>query len=359
MSARRLRQVAGVCVLATVVAGCSSGSGPFSNATTVTADFENVAGMYEGNSVDVLGLPVGKIDKITPKGSYVEVQMSFDSGTKVPADVIAAEVSPSVITDRHIELTPAYSGKGPTLANGDHIPLERTRTPVELDEVLKTVDQIAQTLKGSKEDGPLAARIASKILADGNGEKLQQTIKALSDSLKIGLDNRGPVAHAIVRLNEVTQLLADNDQSTRELSYSLTRVSTMLADQAPGLQAVLDQLTAFLNNTSTVLGSHQGELSDALTRLGSTTDLLKQNARQLKELVDVLPLMGQNIANAVVPQTHELRTHVLTDKSLLDNETISLFCERVQLRADGCRTGKIQDMGPDFGLTAAMLGLTK
>ncbi|MGW4636568.1 hypothetical protein ACWEMY_27685, partial [Nocardia sp. NPDC004415] len=32
--------------------------------TEITADFENIAGMYEGNEIMVLGLAVGTVDKI-------------------------------------------------------------------------------------------------------------------------------------------------------------------------------------------------------------------------------------------------------------------------------------------------------
>ncbi|MGY5226917.1 MlaD family protein, partial [Nocardia asiatica] len=35
----------------------------------VTADFDNIAGIYEGNPITVLGLDVGKVDKIVPKGT--------------------------------------------------------------------------------------------------------------------------------------------------------------------------------------------------------------------------------------------------------------------------------------------------
>ena len=36
---------------------------------------------------------------------------------------------------------------------------------------------------------------------------------------------------------------------------------------------------------------------------------------------------------------------------------LALFCERIQMRSDGCRTGKLKDFGPDLGLTAALLGM--
>ena len=118
----------------------------------VTADFENVAGVYEGNEVSVLGIPIGTVDKITPRGTYVEVAMTLDADTKVPADAIAAGVSPSIVTDRHVELTPVYTD-GPTLADGDHIPLGRTRTPVELDTMIATIDEFAAALSPDPASG--------------------------------------------------------------------------------------------------------------------------------------------------------------------------------------------------------------
>ncbi|MGV9449080.1 MULTISPECIES: MlaD family protein, partial [unclassified Nocardia] len=78
--------------------------------TEITADFENIAGMYEGNDVMVLGLAVGKVDKIIPKGTYVEVHMTIDGGVKIPKEAIAAIISPSIVTDRHIEITPPFTG---------------------------------------------------------------------------------------------------------------------------------------------------------------------------------------------------------------------------------------------------------
>ena len=43
-------------------AGCSSMPAPIGpSETTFTADFANIAGMYAGNEVSILGLPVGSI----------------------------------------------------------------------------------------------------------------------------------------------------------------------------------------------------------------------------------------------------------------------------------------------------------
>ncbi len=57
-------------------------------------------------------------------------------------------------------------------------------------------------------------------------------------------------------------------------------------------------------------------------------------------------------------QGRYFRSHALIGPAL-SGEIISVFCERVQMRADGCRSGDMQEFGPDYGLTAALLGLTK
>jgi phospholipid/cholesterol/gamma-HCH transport system substrate-binding protein len=352
----------------TLLAGCSVLPGEASHALgqsiRVTADFENVAGMYPGNSVDVLGMAVGKVDSVDPRGTYVRVTMDIDKDVNVPESAIAALVSPSVVTDRHVELTPPWTGpaSGPILRDGDHIPLERTRTPVEIDELISTIDKFAQGLSAegpAGSPGPLSSRVAYPLLA-GHGDELRQTLENLSGALKIGTKDKGAIAGIIVQLNDLTSMLADSDQQVREFSDETTRLSQLLAAQAPGMAAVLDQIDDFLADTSSMLGQHGDQLDGALSRLALTAEQLRRNAGNLTEVVDVAPLLFQNLTDAMAPTDGGvMRLHLLTDKSLIDNEALSLFCERIAMRVDGCRTGKIADFGPDLGLTAALAGISQ
>ena len=52
--------------------------------THVTAQFDSAAGLYVGNKVAVLGMPVGKVTRITPKGGYVEVEFTVDRASRFP-----------------------------------------------------------------------------------------------------------------------------------------------------------------------------------------------------------------------------------------------------------------------------------
>lgn len=337
----------------------SSVNNALGTTTRITADFENIAGMYEGNPITVLGLQVGKVDKIVPKGTFVEVHMSIDNDTKIPKDAIAAIISPSIVTDRHIELTPVYTG-GDQLKDGEHLPLQRTRTPVELDTMIKTIDQFAAALKpqeGQEGVGALSGRVLYPMV-NGNGEKMRDTLNALSGALKVGVDNKDAVSNIIIKLNELTTMLAENDQSVRDFSNRMTQMTGLLAEQAPGLQATLQQINDFLANTSSVFVQYEDKLSGTLTGLTTVTDQLRANAYGLTEIVDTAPMLLQNMDRVVNREKGFIRLHAVLGTAL-SGEIVSLFCERIQMRADGCRTGNMQDFGPDYGLTAALLGLTK
>src|SRR5919109_3818506 len=90
----------------------------------ITAYFRSAVGVFEDNSVRVLGVPVGSITQIVPEGTQVRVEMRIDDpDLRLPADAHAVVVSPSLVTGRYIQLAPTYSS-GPELTDGGVIPVE-------------------------------------------------------------------------------------------------------------------------------------------------------------------------------------------------------------------------------------------
>ena len=87
-------------------------------ATTFSADFGYVNGIYRGSKVTVLGVPVGQVTAVEPRGTTVRVSMAVPAGVRLPADVQAYIMSPALISDRSVDLGPAYRGDGPTRPPG-------------------------------------------------------------------------------------------------------------------------------------------------------------------------------------------------------------------------------------------------
>lgn len=94
--------VIGVARLSTISAG----------RTNITAYFANANGIYEGDEVLILGVPVGKIAKIRPQPDGVKVSLWYEDKYHVPAAAKAVIMSPSLVPARKIQLTPLSANLG-------------------------------------------------------------------------------------------------------------------------------------------------------------------------------------------------------------------------------------------------------
>ena len=113
---------------------CWSCSGRARTRSTVTADFPRTVSLYEGSDVKILGVAVGKVDTVEPPGPRSRVKFTYEAKYKVPADAKAAVISPSIVGDRFVQLTPAYTRRRAARDNAK-LGVDRTATPLELDEI--------------------------------------------------------------------------------------------------------------------------------------------------------------------------------------------------------------------------------
>lgn len=327
--------------------------------TTITALFEDAIGLYEGNTVAVLGMPVGHVSRIIPKSDSVEVTLVLDEGIDIPADVQAVTVSTSILTDRHVELTPPYHG-GPTLRDGDIIGLGRTRTPVEFDKTLAMIDRLAVALRGDgKGAGPLSGLVSvGAQITSHNGEDLKSTLSELSSALRLGSDHGARTKESIDRiaagLDVLTQSAAENEQTIRDFGSNIHQLSTILADERIGAGTTGAKINQILTRAASVLEANQDGLKSTATDAQTITQALVDYRRETAELFDLAPLTLDNVWNAIDMDNGAVRLHALADKIVLDSQLSKEMCNLIGLRQLGCATGTLRDYGPDFGLTGML-----
>lgn len=336
---------------------------PWSPPLSLTAQFDSAAGLYVDNVVAVLGMPVGRITKITPKGEYVEVGFTVDPGVKIPADVQAVTINTSILTARQIELTPAYRG-GPLLADHTTIGLNRTRTPVAFDRVLDMLDKISKSLGGDgKGSGPVADVInAGAAVADGNGEKIKTALSELSRALRLssegGATTGDQLTTIITDLSSLMEAAAANDAKLRQFGSTTRALTQMLADEDLGSGRTGHKLNEIITQAAGLLTANRDNLKQSVANGDIAAKTLVEKQRDLSELVDVLPLTMENIYNAIDTNNGAVRIHALVDKILIDSQGTKEICNMMHLRQLGCGTGTLQDYGPDFGLTYVLDGLS-
>src|SRR3546814_1011143 len=99
----------------------------------------------------MLGVRVGKVTEIDPQPTRVRVTFEVDRGQKTPAGAKAVLVSPSLVSVRHLALSPVYSA-GPVLEDGAVIPISRTAVPVEWNDVKDQLLRLTKALGPRSEE---------------------------------------------------------------------------------------------------------------------------------------------------------------------------------------------------------------
>lgn len=267
---------------------------------TVTVQFPSAAALYVGNPVEVLGVPVGSVQEITPTDGLVEVVLEIDSDVDLPAEVFALQVAPSLISGRSITLAPAWTG-GPRLQDGAVIPLERAQVPLDVNDLYASAQDVSEALgpDGANEDGALTR--ALDVLAanlDGNGDSFAAAVRGLADATGVLSDNRGELAGTIRGLQTFVTTLAEEDPSVRRLNSQLATVSGFLAADRRDLRAALRQLSTSLGEVATFVDENRSAVRANVTRLSRVTEVLVRNRRALGRALDEAPTGLGNLYNA-------------------------------------------------------------
>jgi phospholipid/cholesterol/gamma-HCH transport system substrate-binding protein len=264
--------------------------------TTVTAYFDKAVGVYAGSEVKVLGVAVGTIDSVEPQGDTVRVALTVDDGVEVPADVHAIIVAPSLVSDRYVQLAPAYDS-GPLLASGAVIPRERTETPVELDDLAASVNDLATALgpNGANARGALSNVLDTAAAnLNGNGELLGDTIRKLSDAASALSNSSGDLFATVDNLQKFTKALADSDTQVRTFNDKLAGVTGFLSDDRDQLGQALSSLATALSQVQGFVADNKDALSSNVDKLTGVTQALVDQRAAVAEILDVAPLAMSN-----------------------------------------------------------------
>ena len=268
--------------------------------TTITATFPTAVGISEGSDVRILGVTVGSVDEVTPMGETVEVTLHVQRGVDVPADARAVQVTPSVIPDRNVQLLPAYSG-GPKMESGAHIPLERTATPVEVDELYESVRDLTEALgpEGANKDGALDRFVTTSAeTLGGNGAALGRSIDELSQAATTLADSSQDISETVVNLQSFVTMLAQNDAQVRQFNSQMATFNQTVAGQRENLQGALAELSYALADVARLVRDNQDVIRSNADRLVTLSQITADQRDDVEEILKTAPLALSNLIGA-------------------------------------------------------------
>jgi phospholipid/cholesterol/gamma-HCH transport system substrate-binding protein len=276
----------------------------------VTAWFTQTVGLYPGSDVRVLGIHVGDIVDVLPEGDRVRVNMLIDDDYDIPADADAVVLAPSLVSDRYVQFAPVYDG-GATMEDGAEVPLERTATPVELDQVYGALDELSAALgpNGANENGALSDLVdVGAANLEGNGEALNRTLTGFSQAVETLSDHRDDLFASLDNLQTFTTALATIDAQVGEFNTNMAAVADLLAQERDDLASAIRLLNQALSDVAGFVQDNSTLLTTNVNRLADVTLALVQQRQALAEVLDVAPAALGNLSHAYNPDYGTLDT---------------------------------------------------
>jgi phospholipid/cholesterol/gamma-HCH transport system substrate-binding protein len=269
----------------------------------VVAYFTTAVGLYPGDDVRIVGVPVGTIESIEPRATDVKVTMTVKNDVKVPADAKALIIAPNLVSARFIQLAPAYTG-GAVLAEGAEIGLDRTAVPVEWDEVKEQLTQLSTQLgphQGSMQ-GPLSAFVNQAAdTFDGNGDSFRQALRELSQTAGRLGDSRTDLFGTIRNLQVLVNALSNSNEQIVQFSNHVASVSQVLADSSTGLDQTLGTLNQALGDVKGFLNQNNKALIDQVSKLSEFTQILTDHSDDIEQVLHITPNGLVNFYNIYNP----------------------------------------------------------
>ncbi|MFF8289783.1 MCE family protein [Streptomyces sp. NPDC016309] len=279
-----------------------------SRTTRITARFDRATGVYEGSDLRVLGVKVGTVGPVRPRGTEVEVTLLIDEGVRVPAGAHAVIVAPSVVSDRYVQLAPAYTG-GPEIRDGAVLPAARNATPLEVDQLYASLTELSEALgpKGANADGALAGLIGTGAAnLKGNGKAIGDSVEQFGKAARTLDRSSGDLFATLTHLQSFTTMLKNNDSEVRRAERRLATVTTFLAEDKENLGAALKELGTALSQVKTFIEDNRASLKKNVDVLLPLTRTLADRRASLAEALDTAPLAAGNALKAYDPSHRTL-----------------------------------------------------
>lgn len=274
----------------------------------VTAFFSRAVGVYSGSDVRVLGVRIGQVDSVTPRGEQVQVDMTVDGSVGIAEDTTVLVIAPSVVADRYVQFAKPARG-GPRLKNGASIPARRTATPVELDQLYASLDSLSKALgpNGANSQGALSDLLKTGAQnLQGNGQAFNDSVRNFAQLARTLAGNSGDLFGTVDELQRFTTMLSTNDQQVSGVNQQLSQISGTLAANSGELAHALDSLGQALGDVQAFIRDNRGAIKSNVDNLVTTTRTLVEQRQSLADTLDGAPLAVTNVLNAIDPATGRL-----------------------------------------------------
>jgi phospholipid/cholesterol/gamma-HCH transport system substrate-binding protein len=303
----------------------------------VVVEFEDVLDLVPHSSVKVNDVTVGEVEKISLVGWVAQVRVRILDSTHLPDNAVAAIRQTSLLGEKFVSLA-APSDQAPTgqLAEGDVIPLSRTRRAAEVEEVLAAFGTLLNG--GSLTNLQVITHELARALA-GNESTAKDLLHQV-DVFLAGLDaSRAQIGQAIDALDRLLAKLSAQKEVLGQALDAFGPGLTVLADQRAQLTTALVALDKLGAVGTRVITASRDDLLSILASLQPTLDGLTKAGANLPKALDSLftLVFPPNITNDIRNGFINLNVNVATGNGRYNNPPVLVRGGLRELLTEGVR----------------------
>jgi phospholipid/cholesterol/gamma-HCH transport system substrate-binding protein len=278
--------------------------------TRMVAYFENSNGIFPGDQVRILGVPVGAIDSIEPQPARAKITFWVNDKYKVPVDAKAVILAPQMVTARAIQLTPVYTG-GAVMSDGSVIPEDRTAVPVEWDELRVQLEKLTTMLQPTAPGGVSTLGALINTSADnlrGQGSSIRDTVIKMSQAFSALADHSDDLFSSVKNVSTLVSALQSSSDLMARLNRNLASVSALLADDPHEVGRAVEDLNTAVGDVKTFVADNRETLGVTSDKLSSVSQTLVDRLDDVKQILHVTPGTLQGLSNIYQPAQASLST---------------------------------------------------
>ena len=293
---RRTAVVAGVVAMSTVLTGCDfsvyslplpGGAKIKGPSYSITVEFSDVLDLVPKSSVKVDDVTVGTVQKVWLEGYVAKVKLKLPKSVDLPDNSRATIRQTSLLGEKFVSLAPPTGDEKPRgkLENGELIPLSRTASNVEVEEVLSALSLL---LNGG---GVAQLQIITQELNNaltGNEPAIRSVLTQLNTFVGTLDQNKERIVTAIAAVDALAKKLNAQKATLATAIDSLPKSIATLDKQRAALVKTLQALATLGNTATRVITASQKDLVANLQSLYPLLTKLAEAGENLPKSLELL-----------------------------------------------------------------------
>jgi len=293
---RRTAFLAGVIALATLLTGCDfsvyslplpGGAKIKGPSYTLTVEFADVLDLVPKSTVKVDDVTVGTVEKVWLDGYVAKVRIRLPKSLELPDNAHATIRQTSLLGEKFVSLSRPTGSEQPRgkLENGEVIPLSRTSSNVEVEEVLSALSLLLNG--GGVAQLQIITQELNKALT-GNEPAIRSVLTQLNTFVGILDQNKERIVTAITAVDALAKKLNAQKATLATAIDSLPKSIATLDKQRAALVKTLQALATLGNTATRVITSAQKDLVANLQSLYPILTKLAEAGENLPKSLELL-----------------------------------------------------------------------